>query len=205
MKKSKPPISRKPRPEHIRNALLITRVSTLRQADNDEGSLKNQLQRLRGYMEYRRTCGEDWREVGLIELKGISGKDSVRSLEFQPVFEQVREGQANTVLCPALDRVCRSVADFLALFEFLNEHGVELVSLLEQFDTSNPQGRFVATILMALAQMEREITSQRTSEAMFDRAERGLWDGGQLLGYDLDPDRPSYLKANTVESLLAGC
>ncbi len=202
MKKSKSSISRKATPDHVRNALLITRVSTPRQAENDEGSLKNQLQRLRVYMEYRRTCGEDWREGGLIELKGISGKDSVRSLEFQPLYEQVMEARANTVLCPALDRVCRSVADFLALFEFLNEYAVEFVSLREQFDTSNPQGRFVATILMALAQLEREITSQRTSEAMADRAERGLWNGGQLLGFDLDPERPGYLASNSVEALL---
>ena len=181
---------------------MITRVSTSRQADNDEGSLKNQLQRLRGYMEYRISCSEEWREVIHIELRAISGNDSVRSQEFQPLYEEVRAGRVNTVLCPSLDRVCRSVADFLALFQFLNGHGVEFVSLREQFDTTTPQGRFVATILMAMAQMEREITSQRTSEAMYDRGERGLWNGGQLLGYDLDPERPGYLNPNPVEELL---
>ena len=202
MKKSKKPTGRKPSSNAVRNVLLINRVSTLRQAENDEGSLKNQLQRLRGYMEYHRTCDEDWREVAHVELRGISGKNSVRSLEFQPVFELARLGQVNTVLCPALDRVCRSVSDFLALFEFLNEHGVEFISLREQFDTATSQGRFVATILMALAQLEREITSQRTSEAMADRTERGLWNGGQLLGFDLDPERPGYLIPNPVEALL---
>ncbi len=55
------------------------------------------------------------------------------------------------MLCPALDRVCRSVADFLALFEFLNQHGVEFISLRENFDTTTPQGQFVATVLMAMA------------------------------------------------------
>ena len=94
------------------------------------------------------------------------------------------------------------MSDFLVLFQFLSDHGVEFVSLREQFDTTTPQGRFVATILMALAQLEREITSQRTSEAMADRAERGLWNGGQLLGYDLDLERPGYLIPNLVEALL---
>jgi site-specific DNA recombinase len=79
---------------------------------------------------------------------------------------------------------------------------VEFISLREQFDTTTPQGRFVATILMALAQMEREITSQRTTEAMTDRALRGLWNGGQLLGYDQDPQRRGYLIPNSVEELL---
>lgn len=94
------------------------------------------------------------------------------------------------------------MSDFLALFEFLHEHGVDFISLREQFGTATSQGRIVATILMSLAQLEREITSQRTSEAMFDRTERGLWNGGQLLGFDLNPERPGYLIPNPVEALL---
>ena len=202
MKNPRTIIERKPSLVDTRNTVLITRVSTSDQADNDEGSLKNQLQRLRAYMDYRRTCGEDWLEVNHIEFRAISGKDSVRSQEFQVLYGEVRTGRANTVLCPSIDRICRSVTDFLNLFEFLNQHGVEFISLREQFDTTTPQGRFVATILMAMAQMEREITSQRTSEAMADRAERGLWNGGQLLGYDLDPDRPGYPTPNPAEALL---
>lgn len=202
MKKSRKPSNRKPGSDNVRTTILVTRVSTPRQAENDEGSLSNQLQRLRGYMEYRHVCGEDWREVDLIELKAISGKNSVRSQEFQPVYEHILAGRANTVLCPALDRVCRSVSDFLALFEFLDEHGVKFVSLREQFDSSTPQGRFVATILMALAQLEREITSMRTSDGMADRTLRGLWNGGQLLGFDLDQERKGYLVPNDQESTL---
>ena len=163
MKKSRRPNNGGSSSNPIRNALLITCVSTARQAENDEGSLKNQLQRLRGYIDLRRTCGEDWQEVSVIELRGISGKDAVRSPEFQPVFEQIREGRANTVLCPALDRVCRSVSDFLALFEFLNQHGVEFISIRENFDTATTQGQFVATVLMAMAQMEREIAGPQGS------------------------------------------
>ena len=202
MKNAKRPNSGKPDSNVTRNVLLITRVSTLRQAENDEGSLKNQLQRLQSYIDYKRASGEDWREVAHIELRGISGKNSVSSPEFQPVFEKVRIGQVNTVICPALDRVCRSVSDFLDLFKFLNEHNVEFISLRENFDTAIPQGQFVATVLMAMAQMEREITSQRTSEAMADRTERGLWNGGQLLGYDLNAERPGYLIPNPAEALL---
>ena len=109
---------------------------------------------------------------------------------------------SDKLLVTALDRVCRSVSDFLTFFEFLNEHGVQFVSLREQFDTTSPQGKLQATMLMALAEFERAIIAQRTSEAMADRAERGLWNGGQLLGYDLDPERPGYLIPSSVEALL---
>ena len=203
MKKSNNRATKKPSRDSIRFTALTTRVSLDEQASNPEGSLVNQLQRLRAHIQYKKdTGGEEWREAGVYELRGISGKNSVRSQEFQRLFDDIRAGRVNAVLVTALDRICRSVTDFLAFFEFLNQHGVEFVSLREQFDTTSPHGKLLATMLMALAEFEREITARRTSEAMADRAERGLWNGGQLLGFDLDPKRPGYLIPNSVESLL---
>ena len=44
---------------------FVIRVSTDMQARNPEGSLKNQLQRLKAHMDYKNVaCGEDWRETG---------------------------------------------------------------------------------------------------------------------------------------------
>ncbi|MFQ6026808.1 MAG: recombinase family protein [Dehalococcoidia bacterium] len=193
----------RPSPTPTKLAALITRVSLDEQARNPEGSLVNQIQRLRTFLDYRNSTGtEQWLEAGHYELRGVSGKNAVRSPEFQRLFNNIRAGTVNVVVVTALDRVCRSVADFLSFFEFLTQHGVEFVSLREQFDTSTPQGRFMATLLMAMAQMEREITSLRTSEAMSDRALRGLSNGGRLLGFDLDLQRPGYLIPNPEEVVI---
>ena len=54
----------------------------------------------------------------------------------------------------------------------------------------------------ALNQFEREQTSERTSASVFARAQRGLWNGGHLLGYDLDKDRKGYLVFNEQEAAL---
>ena len=187
----------------VRRVALVVRVSTDRQAMTEEGSLKNQLQRLRAHLDCKSgACGEQWKESAVYELRAISGKDSMRSQEFQQLFRDIQSRRVNTVLCTALDRISRSVKDFLGFFQILNEHNVEFVCLKQNYDTTTAQGQFVATVLMAMAQMEREITSQRTSEAMSDRAERGLWNGGQLLGYDLDQECPGYLIPNPVEELL---
>ena len=203
MKKSKNRTAKKPGPDTTRFTGLTTRVSLDEQARNSEGSLANQLQHLRAHIQYKKESGgEDWRESGVYELRGVSGKNSVRSQEFQRIFDDIRAGRVNALLVTALDRICRSVSDFLAFFEFLTEHGVQFVSLREQFDTTSPQGKLQATMLMALAEFERAIIAQRTSEAMADRAERGSWNGGQLLGFNLDPQRPDYLVPNEEEALL---
>lgn len=103
----------------VRDAALLVRVSTDIQARNPEGSLKNQLQRLRQHIEYKREmAGEDWNEVAVYELKGISGKNSVRSKEFESLFADIRAGRVNTVICTSIERLCRSLRDFLNLFEY---------------------------------------------------------------------------------------
>lgn len=102
---------------------LVLRVSTDRQANNPEGSLVTQAQRLREHLAYRRdTLGEAWEEAAVYELRAVSGKDSLRSPEFRQLFADIEAGRINTVLCTALDRICRSVRDFLHFFEVLNAH-----------------------------------------------------------------------------------
>jgi site-specific DNA recombinase len=56
--------------------------------------------------------------------------------------------------------------------------------------------------MIALAEFEREQTADRTRDATQARAERGLWNGGQLLGYDLDVEHKGYLIANEDEAML---
>lgn len=118
------------------------------------------------------------------------------------LFENIRTGRVNTVVCTALDRISRSVRDFLNFFEILSEYDVEFVCLKQNYDTTTPQGKLFTTIMMALAQFEREQTSDRTRDAALARAERGLWNGGQLLGYDLNPDKKGHLIPNAKERLV---
>ena len=187
----------------VKRAALVTRVSTDRQARNQEGSLINQIQRLRQHIEYKTAvCRENWLEAGFYELKGISGKNSMRSKEFERLFADIAAGRVNTVLCTALDRICRSVKDFLWFFEFLHEHNAEFVCLKQNYDTTSSQGRLFVTMMMALAEFEREQTSERTRDAVAARSERGLWNGGRLLGYDADPNHKSTLIPNPEEAAI---
>ena len=187
----------------MKKCAFVIRVSTDRQAKNKEGSLKNQLQRLRAHVEYKNiACGEQWVEVEKYILKAVSGKDSFKSKEFARLFEDVRTGRINTIICTSLDRISRSVKDFLNFFEILNKYNVEFVCLKQNYDTTSSQGKLFITIMMALAEFEREQTSERNKDATMARAERGLWNGGQLLGYDLDPDRKGYLIPNEKEQTL---
>ena len=82
-----------------------------------------------------------------------------------------------------LDRISRSVVDFLLLIEELHRHGVEVVSLRENFDFTTPTGRMFVSLMVLLAQFERETTSARGKDKVEWRAEKGLPLGRPALGY----------------------
>jgi site-specific DNA recombinase len=67
------------------------------------------------------------------------------------------------------------------------EHGVEITSLNEDFDTSGSMGRAMLHIIMVFAQLERELIGERTRSVMQGRIERGLSNGGIKWGYRHDP------------------
>src|SRR4051812_47577983 len=80
--------------------------------------------------------------------------------ELTRTLEQVREG--DTLVVWRLDRLGRSLRHLIDLSEQLQQRGIALRSLTEAIDTSTPAGRFLFSILGALASMEREIIVERT-------------------------------------------
>ena len=89
----------------VRLVGMVRRVSTDLQAANDEGSLTTQLQRMRAHTAYKcEAVGEQWQEVDLYDMQVTSGKDSLRSPEFQRLLGDGR-----------LDRISQPVSQLALL------------------------------------------------------------------------------------------
>jgi DNA invertase Pin-like site-specific DNA recombinase len=105
-----------------------------------------------------------------------------------------------------LDRISRSLADFVRLVEELERCGVRLVSLKEQIDLTSPAGRLQTYILIALAQYERELTSSRVKDKVLWRVEKGLPLGPPPIGFKMDgkifgPNEPYTAHAKATDAL----
>lgn len=61
-----------------------------------------------------------------------------------------------------LDRLARSLAQLIEVFETLEKRGIGLTSVTESIDTTTPGGRLVFHIFGALAEFERSIIRERT-------------------------------------------
>jgi site-specific DNA recombinase len=111
-----------------------------------------------------------------------------------------------------LDRLGRSVAHLARILESLKLANVEFVSLTEQqFDTTTPLGKAMLWVSATFAQLERDQTAERVTDAMQAKTERGEWVGRTPLGYRLvekqlvPDDRPSrdpqYTQADLVREV----
>ncbi len=157
-------------------AALYIRVSTTQQIDRD--SLKTQEERLKQYCNAR-----EFSVFRLYRDEGISAKDKNRPA-LEALLKDAEDKKFNIVVFTRLDRITRSLQDLLFLVSFFEKHDIKLLSLNENINTEGPMGRFMLNLLGALAQLEREIDSERVSTDMHYRAEKGKWNGGIIpFGY----------------------
>ena len=80
--------------------------------------------------------------------------------ELDRLFEVLRAG--DSLIVWRFDRLGRSVSHLIQIVERLRSMQVELISLTEGIDTKTPIGEAVFTIFAAVAQMERQLNSERT-------------------------------------------
>jgi DNA invertase Pin-like site-specific DNA recombinase len=130
---------------------IYGRVSTGRQAE----SLDTQLGRLRA-------AAPDAQEF--VDA-GISGRGADRPA-FNRLLAAMRGGSLDVVTVTKLDRLGRSAKAILTFFTEAEGHDVRVVVLDQAVDTSTSVGRMVRTVLAALAELEGDMISERTAEAM---------------------------------------
>lgn len=75
-------------------------------------------------------------------------------------LELLRE--ADTLVVWKLDRLGRSVKQLVNLVSELHKQNIHFKSLTDAIDTGTPSGRFFFHVMASLAEMERELTIERT-------------------------------------------
>ena len=118
---------------------------------------------------------------------GFSGGNVNRD-GFQKMMKLVRQGKVKKVIVYKLDRISRSLSDFVNILQEFKEHKVEFVSSQESFDTSSPYGEMIVKLLMVFAEFERTSIINRVTQAYVHRSEMGFYMGGrQPYGFELVP------------------
>ena len=176
-------------------ALLYARVSTQLQV-NDGVSLDVQERQL---IQAAELAG--FTEYELVREEGRSGKSISGRPALTDALKRLDSGEAHALFVTRIDRLARSTKDFLNIIDRANNKGWRLVMLDLNLDTSSYQGRFVVTIMSALAEMERGIIAARQKDVHKDRRERGI-----VWGVDMGPKNktPEEVKARISSERSSG-
>ena len=177
---------------NIINAVIYARVSTEEQA-TDGFSIKAQRNALRDYaLKNNLTIIDEYID------EGKSGKSIEGRPEMTRLLRDAALKKFDTIVIYKLDRLARKTIDSLDIAEILGNHGIELISLSENIDTSTIHGRAFYTMASMFAQMEREQIAERVKMGMTQRAKEGKWNGGQCLGY-VSRDKQLYINPNEAK------
>lgn len=112
------------------------------------------------------------------------------------MLQVLREG--DTLVVWKLDRLCRSVKSLVDLVGALHKQGVQFKSLADTIDTSTPSGCFFFQIMASLAEMERELTIERTRAGLEVARQLGRKGGRKRLMTDSKIESAKKLLANGV-------
>lgn len=93
-------------------------------------------------------------------------------VELNAALQYLRDGDALVIY--KLDRLGRSMRDLLAIIEQLQQKKVSLVSLRDNIDTGSTTGKLVMHIFAALAEFERDLIKDRTSEGRAAAKKKGV-------------------------------
>lgn len=141
------------------------RVSTQEQADSGLG-LDAQRHALVAEAERR-----GW-DLEIIEDAGFTGRNDNRP-GLHRARATLKRRQADVLMVYKLDRLSRSMQDFARILNDAQRQRWSLVAVDLGVDTTTPNGRLVASVLMAVAQWESETIGARTKDAMAAAKDRG--------------------------------
>lgn len=177
---------------------IYCRKSTSEGLDRDFTSLDNQREAAEAFV--RSQQHEGWVALpGRYDDGGFSAATTNRPA-LQRLLEDVDAGRLDAIVVYKLDRLSRSLLDFLNLNRRFEARSVTLISVTEPINTETPMGRAFLSIMLSFAQAERETTAERTRDKVHAARRRGKFVGGGLiLGFDRGR-QPGQLIVNEVEA-----
>ena len=164
---------------------IYTRKSHEEGLEQEFNSLDAQHGASLNYIQSQR--GEGWVAMhDRYDDGGFTGGNTDRPA-LKRLFKDIEDGLIDVVVVYKIDRLSRSLLDFLNMVRLFDKHNVSFVSVTQQFNTSTPMGKLMINVLMSFAEYEREVTGERIRDKIAASKAKGMWMGGVVpLGYDVD-------------------
>ena len=106
---------------------------------------------------------------------------------FQGMLENAKTATWDYVIVYRMDRLSRNVMDALSTKKELRKLGIEIISVIENYDTDTPEGGFFNLISMGMSQFYVENLKREIMAGKMQNAKQAKHVGGlPAYGYDVD-------------------
>ena len=165
-----------------RRVAISTRKSTTMGLEQEFNSLDSQRESRLAYIQRQ----PGWKLVDeRYDDGGFTGANIDRPA-FTRLMADVEAGKVDVIVVYKVDRLSRSLLDFVKVMERLGAAGASFVSVTQNFSTADAMGRLTMNMLMSFAEFEREMISERTRDKIAGARRKGKWTGGPVpYGYSV--------------------
>ena len=144
----------------------MTTYSYLRVSTLEQNTEKNKLDVLKFANQ---------RKLGNVEFveEQISGKSNFKNRQLGTLLEQIKTG--DVLIVPELSRIARSITQIFEVIDITKQKGITLYSIKEDFSNNDKSitSTVTTTIFALVAQIERDLISLRTIEALHAKKANG--------------------------------
>jgi len=184
----------------ILRCAVYTRKSHEEGLDQEFNSLDAQRESAEAYIESQKLQG--WQAIPYRYDDGGFSGGTMKRPALQKLLSDIDDGKIDVIVVYKIDRLSRSLLDFMKMIELFNEKEVSFVSVTQHFSTTDSAGRMFMGVLITFAQYEREVIGERIRDKVAAAKRRGKYCGGPaVLGYDADRDNKK-LHINDTEASL---
>ncbi len=178
---------------------IYTRKSSEEGLEQEFNSLDAQREACEAYVKSQKA--EGWMVLAeMYDDGGISGGTMQRPALVR-LLADIEAGKVDAVVVYKVDRLTRSLSDFIKVVEIFDRKGVSFVSVTQQFNTTTSMGRLTLNMLLSFAQFEREVTGERIRDKIAASKKKGMWMGGVApMGYDVK-DRSLVVNPREAETI----
>jgi DNA invertase Pin-like site-specific DNA recombinase len=150
------------------SAVVYLRVSTARQAAEGIG-LDAQEAKCRAHAERM-----GWPVLAVHKDEGVSGRDGVEDRAgLQAAIAAVKANPGAVVVVYSVSRLARRQRLLWNLLDDREGYGLPVSSATEAFDTATPTGRAMLGMIATFAQLEADMVSERTRDALAEVKAQG--------------------------------
>ena len=148
------------------SAKKSTTIAYLRVSTVDQDLEKNKADILHFTNE------KNFGQVKFIEEK-VSGKKNWKERKIKDIIDQL--GENDRLIVPELSRLGRSMLEIMEILSIAKEKGISVYALKGEWSLNGSiQSKIIAMVFAMAAEIERDLISQRTKEALKARKAAGV-------------------------------